>query len=96
MNQNVQTPVPQLFDALFGEDTGPLVRMALTNLALVGPEAVEKAIDKLSRTEVLGPMLDPTAWLGNQRFDNARDVRLFLHDLLGLTRKLQKMLPNGG
>lgn len=78
-----------MISAVF-EEKAELVRMLLVVLAGIDPEKISKAIAQIGMEESVGPLLDPSAWLGSRRFDNAEAWKAVLGKLLALNGALRK------
>lgn len=71
-----------------GEGYGEALHTALVVLMQVPADRLAKAIDDINRTEALGPMIDPTAYLDGTRWKNASDYKRVLRAALELRRAL--------
>jgi len=60
-----------------------------TMLSLVPPEPIREAISNINHLETVGPLLDPTAWMG-KRFDNSREWKKLLHHLAEAAAIIQR------
>lgn len=74
-----------------GDGYGEALQMALVVLMQVPVDRLAKAIDDINRTEALGPMLDPSAYLDGKRWKNAADYKRVLRAAL----ELRRALPEG-
>lgn len=54
------------FAPFVGERYAEPLRITLLMLATIPPEVLSEAYNKIARAEAVGPMLDPTAWRGDQ------------------------------
>ena len=80
---------------IIGDDMqGLFLRNALMMIKEVDPEKIREGIQKLDHATTMGPMLDPTAWMGGERFDNARDYRQTLELVLPIAEKLKELEDN--
>ena len=77
------------WQAIYGEAHGVRVGLILSALADVPDEVFADALERLSRFEAMGPMVDPTAWLDGTRSRNSREQR----DICRALRDLRQMLP---
>lgn len=100
MIQKLQTPdYNAVYDAFLGEGHGMIFRNAMTMLTMIPPAAFTEAIRKIEHETTIGPFIDPTAYLGGERFDNARDfIRLFkavqpLRDMLEEIKQHKEASP---
>ena len=88
--KSLLTDTQDPFEVFLGDGYGAMVRGALQMLALVPEDNLREAIRKISHAETMGPMLDPTAWLGGTLFNNARGWRAILESPLELRQALEK------
>lgn len=65
--------------AFVGEDSAPALDSLLTMLALLPPDVLWGAVRQIDRAEAVGPLLDPTAWMGNQFARALKWKQLFEH-----------------
>lgn len=56
--------------AFVGEEFAPAADSLLMMLALLPPDVLREAVSRIDRAETVGPLLDPSAWMGG-RFDTA-------------------------
>lgn len=75
------------------DQLGHSVRNVLSLLTLIPKKQLQGAsvfaMQNIERASAIGPILDPTAWLGGTRFDNAMDTK----DVLAALCKLRDLLP---
>lgn len=83
--------IEQIFEA-FGipDHEAHALAAALRFIALIDPIHLSEAISKIDRAESIGPILDPTAWLGSQKWDNAADWKGLLQKVIALQAHLPK------
>lgn len=74
MSESMKQMTPdEVWQSFLGEEAGTVFRQAMMLLNLVPIEALEQGIDRINRELSIGPMINPTAYLGGKRFDNARE-----------------------
>lgn len=81
----------EVWSTILGEEYGPGVRFALQMISMVPVEKLSEAINDINRAESIGPIVDPSAWIGGKRFRNAEEYKRVLSVLVGL----RKVLPDG-
>ena len=79
-----------LLTLLFGDENGPMLRIAFTALAAIPPEKWRDAITALNKHESIMPLIDPSAWLDGKRFDNVKAYKEIFQLALPLSIKLQQ------
>ncbi len=62
-----------------GEEAAPALDSLLTMLALLPPDVLWTAVRKIDEAETLGPLLDPTAWMGDGFARAGKWKQLFEH-----------------
>ena len=77
----------------FLQDEGQAVFLmnGLRMLAMVSPEAIENGIKIIDHETALGPLMDPSAYRGGERFQNARDYTETLRLLQPLIKHLKEV-----
>lgn len=78
-------------DTVVGEEHGATLALVFTMLASIPPEALSAGLDRLSRAEALGPMLDPSAWTDGKLFDNALAMKQAMRKALALRQVLPEV-----
>lgn len=70
------------------DELGHNVRNLLSLLTLIPKKKLQgasvAAMQNIERASAIGPLLNPTAWLGGERFDNARETKAVLKALIAL------------
>lgn len=78
-----------LLEVTLPPEEAAALRSSLTMLAMVRPESIGAAIDKINQTTSVMPMIDPSAWLdGNKRRNAETWVRI-----LRKAAELRDVLP---
>lgn len=72
------------------ETQGMFFQNALRMLASVDPAKIEHAIKMIDKETAIGPLMDPTAYMGD-RFDNAKNYTKVFKLALPLVQKLQEI-----
>lgn len=72
------------------ETQGMFFQNALRMMASVDPAKIEHAILQISHETAIGPLMDPTAYMGD-RFDNARNYTEVFKLALPLVKKLKEL-----
>ena len=85
----VITSESDVWTAILGDEHGGPFRAMLLLLYTFPPKVLQDAIDRINRETSIGPMLNPTAYLDNTRFNNAREYI----DVLEAAIKLRRLLP---
>lgn len=83
-------------DIIGDEMQGMFLRNALMMLKSVDPEKIKEGIQSLDRATTMGPLMDPTSWMGGERFDNAKGYRNTLELVLPLVEMLKGLEESGG
>lgn len=76
-----------------GMEHGPVFANALRIIALMPLDEIEplikKAIGNIQAETTLGPLMDPTAYQGGERFDNAHHYINVMRKFLELRRAME-------
>jgi len=79
---------------LSDDELGHSVRNLLSLLALIPKDKLRGAsvfaMQQIERATAIGPLLDPSAWMGGKRFDNAHETKAILQKLI----ELRELLPD--
>jgi hypothetical protein len=61
----------EVWDTFLGEGRGAVFRSVTTMLSLIPLDAFNEAESLINRELSVGPLLNPSAYVGGERFDNA-------------------------
>jgi len=62
-----------------GEQYGPAFDSVCTMLALIPVDVLERAAQKVDEVDIVGPLLDPTAWMDLPKGSTKQWKELFEH-----------------
>lgn len=83
----------QVWDAFLGEGRGAIFRVALMGLLTIPIKQFDEAIERIHRETLLGPLINPTAYVDGRRFKNADDYIEVLQAARKLRATLEKLRP---
>lgn len=89
---NKEIMADEVWHTILGDWHGLAFRSALQLIALIPAEEFRKAIQAIDRETAIGPLLNPTAYLGGRRFKNAQEYIDILEQGYQLSSRLQALL----
>jgi hypothetical protein len=75
-------------EEILGPEYAPAIASALTMVGLVPTEAYQGALDRINHAEAVGPMVNPSAWMGGA-FARSRQWKDVLRALIQLRAALK-------
>ena len=68
------------FTVFVGEEHSSMTEAAVMALSRVPPAIFQAALEKIETAETIGPLVDPTSWMGSL-FDNATEWKALFRSL---------------